>query len=146
MPIWKCCRRIRCGADWRSKTRRNRFIAFTAETIERLRRWKIRRVRHACVFHEDGAHSRRVYDRITTKFDTAVTAAGIPRRTLQDLRRTVGTLLAERGVNQKVAAEVLGHSDPRTTARYYQAVRPEAIKAAILSLRPTGTDADREKK
>ena len=76
------------------------------------------------------------------RFGDAVEKAGIERRTLQDLRRTVGSLLAERNVNQRVAAEVLGHTDPRTTAKYYQTVRPETVKAAIVSLRPTGTDED----
>jgi len=52
--------------------------------------------------------------------------------------------LSERGVNQKVAAEVLGHSDPQTTGRHYQNIRPEVIKAAVLSLRPTGADAEKK--
>ena len=95
------------------------------------------------VFCEDGEKGRKTYNRLRRKFDGAVEQSGIKRRTLHDLRRTVGSLLAERGVNQKVAAEVLGHSDPRTTARYYQAVRPETIKAAIVNLRPTGTENDK---
>ena len=41
-----------------------------------------------------------------------------------------GLLLGAPGVTRK------------TTARYYQAVRPETIKAAIVNLRPTGTDND----
>ena len=59
--------------------------------------------------------------------------------TLQDCRRTVGSLLAERGVNQRVAMEFLGHSNIATTAKFYQAVRPETLKAVVVELRPTGT-------
>ena len=70
---------IRCGADWRSKTRRNRFTAFSVETIERLRRWRVQRARHAYVFHNDDTHPRCVYGRVREKFDAAVTAAGAPR-------------------------------------------------------------------
>ena len=71
----------------------------------------------------------------------AVKRAGIGRNvTLHDLRRTVGSLLAERGINQRVAIEFLGHSNITTTARLYQVVRPETIKKTIMQLRPTGTE------
>jgi site-specific recombinase XerD len=59
---------------------------------------------------------------------------------IQDLRGTVGTLLPERGVNQKVAAELLGHSDITTTAKYYQAVQEDTLRGVVVSLRPTGTE------
>ena len=131
---------IRCAADWRSKTRRNRVIAFTPDTIERLRRWRLQRAFKAYVFYDEDEKERETYRRMRAKFGEAVTNAGITRRTLHDLRRTVGTLLAERNINQRVAAEILGHSDPRTTAKYYQAVRPETIKRTVLNLRRTGTD------
>ena len=133
---------IRCGADWRSKTRRNRFIAFTPATAGRLRKWRLRHGFVPFAFANEGEKHRATYNRIRLKFERAVIAAGIGHCTLHDLRRTVGTLLAERGVNQRVAAEVLGHSDMRTTARFYQTVRPETVKAAVLNLRPTGTDND----
>jgi integrase len=51
----------------------------------------------------------------------------------------VGSLLAARGVNQKVASEFLGHTDIATTAKYYQAVRPETLRQVVATLRPTGT-------
>jgi integrase len=47
--------------------------------------------------------------------------------------------------NQRVIAELLGHApDGRTTAKYYQHVAPETIKATILKLGPTGTDDEKK--
>ena len=131
---------IRCAADWRSKTRRNRVIAFTPATVEVLRRWRIQRAFKPYVFFDEDEKERETYRRMRAKFEDAVVQAGITRRTLHDLRRTVGTLLAANNINQRVAAEILGHSDLHTTARYYQAVSPETIKRTVLSLRRTGTD------
>ncbi len=67
--------------------------------------------------------------------------SGIGRNvTPQDCRRTVGSLLAARGINQRVAAEFLGHSEITTTANYYQAVQEETLRGVVVSLRPTGTE------
>jgi len=44
------------------------------------------------------------------------------------------------GINQRVASEVLGHSDPRVTTRYYQHVDPKTVCAVVLKLKPTSTD------
>ena len=67
--------------------------------------------------------------------------SGIGRNvTLQDCRRTVGSLLAERGVNQRVAMEYLGHSNIGATARFYQAVKADTLRAVVVNLRPTGSE------
>ena len=92
------------------------------------------------VFRDDEQKPRAHYHHIAKLFKAAVEAAGLGRKvTLHDLRRTVGSLLAARGVNQKVASEFLGHTDITTTARYYQAVRPETLRQVVATLRPTGT-------
>jgi len=69
----------------------------------------------------------------------AVKATKIERCTLHDIRRTVGTRLAEAGVNEAVAAAYLGHSDIRTTQRFYQKIRPEVLKETVRRLKRTGT-------
>jgi integrase len=77
---------------------------------------------------------------MAARFNGAVERSGIGRNvTLQDCRRTVGSLLAERGVNQRVAMEYLGHSNISTTARFYQAVRPDMLHGVVVNLRPTGS-------
>jgi integrase len=80
------------------------------------------------------------YHHIAKLFDVAVKEAKIAHCTLHDLRRTLGPRMAAAGINQRVASEVLGHSDPRVTARYYQHVDPKTVRAVILKLKPTGTD------
>jgi integrase len=84
---------------------------------------------------------RTTINHIATKFARAVEAAGIARCTLHDFRDTMGSRAAPEGVNQRVISELLGHSDVRTTAKHYQHVDGETIKATILKLRPTGTDS-----
>ena len=132
--------RIECGADWQSKTRRNRPIAFTAATGDVLRLWLMARLGRTYVFRDEVEKQRTTYRRLFDEFKAAVKRAGIGRKvTPHDLRRTVGSLLAERGVNQRVAMEYLGHTNIGTTARYYQAVRPDTLRAVVARLRPTGT-------
>ena len=132
--------RITCSTDWRTKARRNRAIAFSDETIRRIKRWQLRRKGKRYLFAEEGEKPRAHYHHIAKLFSVAVKEAKIAHCTLHDLRRTLGSRMAAEGINQRVAAEVLGHSDVRTTAKYYQRVDRETIRAVILKLMPTGTD------
>jgi len=126
---------IECNTQWKSKNRRERFIAFTPETAQRLERWRRQRTAATRVFGEEDGPDRAHYRRIRARFSKAVARAGIRRITLHDLRRTLGSRLAMAGVNQKVASVVLGHSNIATTARFYQAVEKATIKEAVLRVR-----------
>ena len=117
-----------------------RAIAFTPLTASAIRRWYEHRPFGRFVFRQDGEDVRTTVERLRDRFRGAVVRAKIGRKlTPHDLRRTVGSLLAARGINQRVAMEVLGHSSIGTTAKFYQAVSAETIKNAVLSLRPTGS-------
>lgn len=59
--------------------------------------------------------------------------AGIENLRFHDLRHTVGTRMAEKGVPIPVIKEVLAHSDIRTTMRYVHAV-PNQLKEAMTVL------------
>ena len=132
--------RIECNTEWRSKTKRNRPMVFTPETAARVRLWLAQRNGSKHVFRDLRDGPRVTYSRLSRRFKATVERSGIGRNvTLQDCRRTVGSLLAERGVNQRVAMEYLGHSNIATTARFYQAVRADTLKATVLNLRPTGS-------
>jgi integrase len=126
---------VECNSMWRSKTRRNRFIAFTSDTAEVLRLWHKQHGDNEFVFRSDKQDGRTHYYRIRSRFENVVKRSGIAHCTLHDLRRTVGTRLAAAGVNQRVASAVLGHQDIATTARYYQAVDAALIKKAVESIR-----------
>ena len=133
---------VECNSRWKSKSRRNRYLPFTPETGAVLQRWLLCRVGKAYVFREEGEHPRTPYLRLYRAFTNAVARAGIARHvTPHDLRRTVGSLLAARGVNQRVAMELLGHADIGTTAKYYQSVSAETLKGVVVNLRPTGTES-----
>jgi len=51
-----------------------------------------------------------------------------------DFRRTVGSLLVQKGYSIYTVAKVLGHSDIKTTARYYAHLDAEAGRDALDSL------------
>jgi len=109
--------------------------------VKRLKRWRLRRVGRRFVFRNEDEPERAHYRRIRDLFDDAVTEAKIvPRRTLHDIRRTVGTRLATANINQKVAAALLGHRDIATTARFYQTIDDEVIKKTVLKIRGAGTE------
>lgn len=50
---------------------------------------------------------------------------GLPRLSVHDLRRTLATQMARHGAPNKVTQNILGHSNPRTTQKFYQAVDVE---------------------
>ena len=57
-------------------------------------------------------------------FHKALSAAGLPRIRLHDLRHTAATLLLERGVHPKIVQELLGHSTINLTLDTYSHVMP----------------------
>ena len=130
---------IRCTATWHSKTRRNRPIAWTVETNAKLRQWRLRRLGKPYIFMEEGGPARQFYYYLNEKFKRALKEARIPKCTLHDIRRTVGTRLAEANVNEAVAAAYLGHTDISTTGKFYQRIRKEVLKDTVDRLRGTGT-------
>jgi integrase len=56
------------------------------------------------------------------RFYPLLERAGLPRIRFHDLRHTAATAMLRQGVHPKVAAEMLGHSDPTTTLRIYSHV------------------------
>ena len=130
---------IKCTATWKSKTRRNRPIAWTEETAARLAKWRLHRLNKPYLFIEEGDAPRGCYYHLQKKFKHAVKKIGIPHCTLHDIRRTVGTRLAEAGINEAIAAAYLGHTDIHTTAKFYQKIRTEVLKDTVDKMRRTGT-------
>jgi integrase len=67
-------------------------------------------------------------------FRELISAAGVQRIRLHDLRHTAATLLIRQGVPAKLVADRLGHSDPGFTLRVYTHVFDEHREEAALSL------------
>ena len=78
-----------------------------------------------------------VVNNVKKSFDAARIEAGVPQIRFHDLRHTAGTFLAHGGMNIALVAEILGHSDPKTTRRYINAT-VDTVQAArdILNKRP----------
>jgi integrase len=67
-------------------------------------------------------------------FLRACDLAGIKNLHWHDLRHTFGTRLAEAGYSEAVIAEMMGHTDPKTTRRYTHATERGKL-AAVESIR-----------
>lgn len=67
---------------------------------------------------------------ISQRFDRLCGRAKVRRIRLHDLRHTAATLMLEDGTPVKVAAELLGHSNPAVTQATYQHVLPGMAESA----------------
>ncbi|ONK13073.1 site-specific integrase [Streptomyces sp. MP131-18] len=73
---------------------------------------------------------------LSAEFDRLVEASGLPPIRLHDLRHGAASLMLAAGVDAKIVAETLGHSDTRVTREVYQHVLPQvALKAAEATAR-----------
>ena len=71
---------------------------------------------------------------VTHRFQKLLDRAGLPRLRFHDLRHGAASLLAAQEVPARVAMELLGHSDIRTTLNVYTHVAPELAREAVRSL------------
>lgn len=72
----------------------------------------------------------RPYTELRRPFATACRDAGITGLRRHDLRHTFGTRPAEAGHSEATIAELMGHSNPKTTRRYTHATN-RAKRAAV---------------
>jgi integrase len=68
------------------------------------------------------------------RFRACLAAAGLPSMTLHQLRHGTATLLVQRGVPMRDVSEIMGHSDPAMTARFYAHVSDGSKRKAMRSL------------
>jgi hypothetical protein len=60
--------------------------------------------------------------------------AGVEHRGIHHLRHTYGTTLAESGVHERVAQQLLGHADSRTTREIYTYVSERMMDQAVQAI------------
>lgn len=121
-----------------------RRIALSPETVESLRRHRVRQIQHRLavgVAYEDAdlvfanPFGRHIHpNTLAASFARLTRAAGVPKIRLHDLRHTSATLLLAEGVNAKVVAERLGHTDVALTLRIYSHVTAHMQSAAATAL------------
>lgn len=85
----------------------------------------------------------RPYTCIKRAFATACSEAKITGLRWHDLRHTFGTRLAEAGCSEATIAELMGHTDPKTTRRYTHAT-DKAKHAAVEATRPRTQAVDEQ--
>ena len=68
---------------------------------------------------------------VTHQFSLALRTAGLPHRTMHQLRHGCATLLLAQGVDLKTVSSILGHSQISLTANTYAGVLPGLHRAAL---------------
>jgi integrase len=72
--------------------------------------------------------------RVTRALHRATARAELPRVRFHDLRHSCASIMAAEGVQPRVAMEILGHSDVRTTLSIYTHALPELRVAAAARI------------
>lgn len=71
------------------------------------------------LFQDEKTRKRITENGFNHKLNRICTAVNIPVRTMHKLRKTYGTTLIDRGVDDSIITEQMGHADIKTTRQYY---------------------------
>ena len=91
---------------------------------------ELRRAAHGSDVVFANPKTGRPYKELRRPFATACRDAGIKGLRWHDLRHTFGTRRAEAGHSEATIAELMGHTDPKTTRRYTHGTE-RAKRAAV---------------
>lgn len=117
----------------RTKAGKNREVPMNSEVREILSRLARHKRSGDYVFVSPKTGTR--FKDIKHSFRKACELAGIEGLVWHDLRATFGTRLGEAGFDAFTIAQLMGHSDVRTTQRYVRATelnKRTAVEAALL--------------
>lgn len=115
-----------------SKTGKDYGVPMNADVRDTLLQLRSHTNRSDYVFMNP--KTNKPYADLKKAFGTACRLAGIRDLHWHDLRHTFGTRLAEAGCSEATIAELMGHSDPKTTRRYTHAT-DRAKRAAVEAVR-----------
>lgn len=126
--------------DWRNleatvngKGGKQRLVYLTSRAVYWLELYFARRSDHdPSLFVTTGRNPRRwTGNDMSKQFKVYAKRAGLRKAvTPHTLRRTMGSLLLDNGCDIRFIQEILGHSDIKTTAKYYLGTDKRAVKAA----------------
>ncbi len=121
-----------------------RRIALSTETVESLRRHRVRQFKYrlsAGIAFEDrdlvfvNLFGRHIHpNTLMRSFARLIEAANVPRIRFHDLRHTSATLLLAEGMHPKIVQERFGYSDIAMTLNRYSHVTPHMHSAAADAL------------
>lgn len=121
------------------RSRRRVFLA--APAVAALRRHKVRQLEerlrlgpawqeNGLVFTSEAGRPVNATNICRREFYPLLQRCSLPKIRFHDLRHTAATLLLERGMHQKIVADMLGHSDTGTTLNLYSHTTPAMHQAA----------------
>ncbi len=111
-----------------AKTGQSYTVPMSAQVREIM--LELRRAARGSDYVFTNPETGRPYTELRRPFATACRDAGIKGLRWHDLRHTFGTRLAEAGHSEATIAELMGHSDPKTTRRYTHGTE-RAKRAAV---------------
>lgn len=130
----------RVGEAGDTKGRRTRDIPLSADLLARLLAHKAARRRPSpWVFANPATGQPYSREALREAVARAVKAAGLPPITAKDMRATAATVLLDQGVPLPRVADLLGHADVATTAKFY--ARTIKLTEARVSDVAEGLDA-----
>ena len=120
-----------------AKTGRSYQIPMSAQVREIM--LELRRAANGSEHVFANPRAGKPYTELRRPFDSACREAGIEGLRWHGLRHTFGARLAEAGHSEATIAELMGHSDPKTTRRYTHGTE-RAKRAAVEATSLRGAD------
>jgi integrase len=139
-----------------TKGRKQRVIPLTGRLVQALRDLQVLHARvhghiatatdwvflspDGCAWGRPTNNPMRIFDRVLERAGIARVDAQGQKLDIHALRHAFATRLARRGVALVHAQRLLGHSDPKLTARVYTHLDAEDLRGAIASLSTPNTE------
>jgi len=116
--------RVDRSYDGPTKSRHQRYVPLAPELAASLKRWRLHQGKGERVVLINGKPMTKKTE-LAVRTRRACKRAGVPSVKFHELRATYASHLAER-VSLPIVGAVLGHADPKTTARYAH-IDPESL-------------------
>lgn len=120
------------------------IVFFGDECRAQLRRWKLRRPKHAGEYVFNVEDKPLTHNAVSATIRRACHRLGIRTRSAHSLRHRKGHQLADSGVAVTVAATVLNHENPQTTMDSYYPADLERAQQAVRQLAEQPPDSTPE--
>jgi len=129
---------VRNSEDHRTKSRKVRTVPMNQDIIDVLKARQADRFKSPYIFRDKETEDRfsLVFAQIVIDAGFVVTKDGKEKNkfSFHDLRRTLGTNLANKGTSPKIVQKLMGHSSLETTMKYYVNADMEQQREAVNAL------------
>lgn len=115
-----------------SKTAQTRQIPINDALIETLTKWREHNIQQVG-FVFPGRNGQRL-DNIQTSWERLRRRYNLGDIKFKDLRSNFGSRLANGGIDLSITQQLLGHSSPVVTMRYYVSIQEETMRTAVNTI------------